>query len=105
MSFSLHCEIECYLQLKEVQTMNFFSESNGNSTYGVRTPFPEKKKKKSILALSLEMASGVLPLFCSWIEARIRVALGPSEDPGSALILQRALSVTLPCNPEAFQGQ
>ena len=46
MSFSLHCEIECYLQLKEVQTMNFFSESNGNSTYGVRTPFPEKKKKE-----------------------------------------------------------
>ena len=47
MFFSLHCEIECYLQLKEVQTMNFFSESNGNSTYGVRTPFPEKKKRKA----------------------------------------------------------
>lgn len=46
LSFSLHCEIECYLQLKEVQTMNFFSESYGNSTYGVRTPFPEEKKKK-----------------------------------------------------------
>lgn len=46
LSFSLHCEIECYLQLKEVQTMNFFSESYGNSTYGVRTPFPEEKKKE-----------------------------------------------------------
>lgn len=104
LSFSMHCEIECYLQLKRSTDNEFFSESNGNGMYGVMTPFLEKKKKekKSVLALSLEMASGVLPLFCSWIEARIPVALGPSEDPDSALILQRALSVTLPCNPEVF---
>lgn len=77
--------------------MNFFSESNGYSMYGLMTLFLEKKnkKKKRVLALSLEMASGVLPFFCSWIEARYVWHWAPSEDPDSALILQMALSVTL----------
>lgn len=46
LSFSMHCEIECYLQLKRSTDNEFFSESNGNGMYGVMTLFLEKKKKK-----------------------------------------------------------
>lgn len=45
LSFSLHCEIECYLQVKRSTDNEFFSESSGNGMYGVMTPFLGKKKK------------------------------------------------------------
>lgn len=47
LSFSLHCEIECYLQVKRSTDNEFFSESSGNGMYGVMTPFLGKKKKRT----------------------------------------------------------